>query len=203
MRAIVWRSISSTGRPVVRARAASIWAIRSVARRPGARPLIRTGTISSTSDLMRPASPGRSRLEVVSPGIGSRAELDRMTRIAGSRPARRWGRAARSSRIALHSVPSMAACQAASSSSSKRPGGGPPELTTRRSRPPNAATPAPRPRAAGPSGVDRSAGTARASSRAAAAVESIARPCRSDRPWRPRRGASRRSRRRGRRCHRR
>ena len=61
-----------------------------------------------------------------------------MTRIAGSRPSRRCGRAARRSRIALHSVPSMAVCQAASSSSSNRPGGGPPELTTSRSRPPNA-----------------------------------------------------------------
>ena len=89
---------------------------------------------------MRPASPGRSRFEVVSPGIGSRAELDRMTRIAGSRPARRWGRAARRRRSELHSVPSMAVCQAASSSSSKRPGGGPPELTTSRSSPPKAAT---------------------------------------------------------------
>ena len=108
------------------------------------------------------------RFEVARPGIGSRTELDRTTRIAGSRPARRCGRAARSRRIALHSVPSMAVCQAASSSSSKRPGGGPPELTTRRSSPPKAAT-AVSTAAAGPSGVDRSAGTARPPSRAAAA----------------------------------
>ena len=32
---------------------------------------------------MRPASPGRMRFDVVSPGIGSRADDDRMTRMAG------------------------------------------------------------------------------------------------------------------------
>src|SRR6478672_7684257 len=82
MRAMVWRVTSSTGSPVIRARAVSISMSRSVAIRPGAMPLIRTGTISSTSDLMRPASPGRSRFEADSPGIGSRAELDRMTGVA-------------------------------------------------------------------------------------------------------------------------
>ena len=70
--------------PVRAAAAASIWAIRSVATRPGAMPLMRTGAISAVSDLMRPASPGRSRLDVVRPGIGSRADDDRMTRMAGA-----------------------------------------------------------------------------------------------------------------------
>ncbi len=91
--------------------------------------------------------------------MGSRTELDRITRMAGSRPSRRAGRAARTSRIVLHRVPSMALVQAASSRSAKRPGGGPPVLTTRRSRPPRAAT-VPVTAAAGPSGVERSAGTA-------------------------------------------
>ena len=77
--------------------------------------------------------------------------------MAGSRPSRRCGSAARSTRNALHSVPSIAFCQAASSRSSNRPGGGPPELTTSRSSPPKAATAA-RDRGRGPSGVDRSAG---------------------------------------------
>ena len=83
MRSTVRFWMSSTGMLLDAARAASIWAIRSVWSRPGASPLIRTGTISVTSDLIRPASPGRMRFEVVRPGIGSRAELDRMTRIAG------------------------------------------------------------------------------------------------------------------------
>ena len=91
-----------------------------------------------------------------------------MTSTAGSRPSRRCGSAARRSRTALHSVPSMAVCQAASSTSSNRPAGGPPELTTSRSRPPNASTAAAT-AAAGPSGVERSAGTASAPSRSAAA----------------------------------
>ena len=54
-------------------------------KRPGARPLIRTGTISSTSDLIRPASPGRMRFEVVRPGIGSR---DRARQDDQDRPGR-------------------------------------------------------------------------------------------------------------------
>ena len=106
-----------------------------------------------------------------------------MTRTAGSRPSRRCGSAARRTRTALHSVPSSAFCQAASSRSSNRPGGGPPELTTSRSSPPNASTAADT-AAAGPSAVDRSAGTARASSRAASA--SSRSPPREIRPtWAP------------------
>jgi hypothetical protein len=45
--------------------------------------LIRTGAISADRDFTRPASPGRSEFEVVSPGIGSRADDERMTSIAG------------------------------------------------------------------------------------------------------------------------
>ena len=101
---------------------------------------MRIGAISAVSDLMRPARPGRSTFEVVSPGIGSRADDERMIRIAGRSLARRCGSAARMSRMALRSVPSMAFVQAASSSSSNPPGGGPPELTSSRSRPPSAAT---------------------------------------------------------------
>ena len=112
---------------------------------------------------------------MVRPGIGSRTELDRMTRTAGSRPSRRCGSEARRSRRELHSVPSMAACQVASSTSSNRPGGGPPELTTSRSRPPNAST-AVATAVAGPSGVDRSAGTASAPSRLRGRIEPVARP---------------------------
>src|SRR5450756_1236429 len=94
MRATVWRWISATLRPAVRARIASLLATRSVAIRPGATPLRRTGAISPMSDLMSPTSPGRSTLEVTSPGIGSRTLLERMTQMAGPRPVCKCGRAA-------------------------------------------------------------------------------------------------------------
>ena len=102
--------------------------------------LTRIGAISEDSDLTSPASPGRSRFEVVRPGIGSRADDDRITRIAGSSLSRRCGSAARISRSALRSVPSIAVSQACSSSSSNPPSGGPPLLTSSRSRPPNRST---------------------------------------------------------------
>ena len=86
-------------RPARRGRSSRV-AVRSVATRPGAMPLMRTGAISGTSDLIRPASPGRSRFDVVSAGIGSRTDDERMTQIgaAGSRLADSDGSAARSSR---------------------------------------------------------------------------------------------------------
>ncbi len=95
MRPIIASRIASGVAPVRDAVAASTWAMRSVATRPGARPLIRIGAISAVSDLISPASPGRMRLDVVRPGMGSRAEDDRMTRMAGRSLARRCGRAAR------------------------------------------------------------------------------------------------------------
>ena len=125
--------------------------------------LMRIGAISEDSDLTSPASPGRSRFEVVRPGIGSRAEDDRITRIAGRSLSRRCGSAARISRSVLRSVPSIALSQVCSSRSSNPPSGGPPLLTSRRSRPPNRST-AVETAVAGPSAVARSAGTAVAAS---------------------------------------
>jgi hypothetical protein len=113
MRAIVAARIASVSVPVRRAAASSISAIRAVLMRPGAMPLIRTGAISSISDLMSPASPGRIRFDAVRPGTGSRAVDDRMTRIAGRSLVRRCGSAALTTRTAERSVPSMARSQAA------------------------------------------------------------------------------------------
>ena len=110
---------------------ASSVAMRSVATRPGAMPLMRTGAISGTSDLISPTRPGRIRLDVVSAGIGSRADEDRMTRIAGAIALAqvrqcRADRAARRTR-AFHRSP---AARPRRSRSSNLPGGGPPELTS-------------------------------------------------------------------------
>ena len=65
------RWISSTGTPAAVARAPSSCAMRSVPNLPGASPLIRTGAISSTSDLMRPARPGPDQ-------VGGRQGGDRL-----------------------------------------------------------------------------------------------------------------------------
>ena len=107
---------------------------------------------------MSPARPGRSTLLVTRPGTGSRTDEERLTRMAGSLPSRRCGRAARMSRRADCSVPSMARSHSSSPSCPKEPAGGPPEFTTRRSRPPSWST-ADRTDDDGPSGRLRSAAT--------------------------------------------
>ena len=56
----------------------------SWATRPGAMPLMRTGAISDTSDLISPTRPGRRKFDVVSAGIGSRTEDERITQMAPS-----------------------------------------------------------------------------------------------------------------------
>ena len=95
--------------------------------------------------------------------------------MAGSRPWRRCGSAAREQPDGAPERAVDGLLQAASSRSSKRPGGGPPELTTSRSRPPKAATAAAT-ASAGPSGVDRSAGRATAAQPSGCGVEPVARP---------------------------
>ncbi len=113
--------------------------VRSVAIRPGSRPLtlIPRGPSSSASVLTSPARPGRSPLETARPGIGVRTELDSTSAIeppsAPTAPA-----TCRVSRSAPRNTDSNAARQASSSVSSAVPGGGPPTLTSAPSSPPYA-----------------------------------------------------------------
>src|SRR5690606_28101121 len=107
---------------------------RSVSIRPGSRPTTRMprGPSSSARDLAKPASPGRSPLEMVSPGIGSCTEPDSTKPMTPPSPSS--AAAARASRTAPRNTDSKAARHCSSVVSATNPGGGPPTLTRMPSR---------------------------------------------------------------------
>ncbi|CAM5710057.1 hypothetical protein SHIRM173S_12907 [Streptomyces hirsutus] len=97
--------------------------------RPGSTPTTRMprGPGSSARDLAKPASPGRSPLEMVRPGSGSCTEPDSTKPMTPPSPSS--AAAARAIRTAPRNTDSNAACHCSSVVSATNPGGGPPTLT--------------------------------------------------------------------------
>ena len=142
---------------------------------PGARPLMRIGTISSTSDLMRPARPGPDEVRGGQArdrfADGARQD-DQDGRVATGAEVRQGG-AQEADRAPQRPVDG--GLPGGLVELLEAPGGGPPELTTRRSSPPKAST-AVATASPGPSGVDRSAGTASAAEPGGGRVQLLAGP---------------------------